>query len=180
MSKIKWSGLAVLLPLAAFGQNITNVAANVAIDEIAMMRVVDQSGNPITSLSFPVVSPVVAGDVPVLTGFHDAYIQFTSIASAAPDNFRSISVEVQPTLPPGLSLNFLSTPPSNTNLGNFYSANLSSVNTTGLIADGIESGFTGSGSKNGVKVMHILEFNPSLVRKQHSGTYLIRYTLSNY
>lgn len=180
MSKLKWSGLAVLLPLAAFGQNITNIDANVAIDEVAMMRIVDKSGNPIMSLSFPIVSPTVAGAVPVLTGFHDAYIQFTSIASTAPDNFRSISVEVQPTLPPGLSLNFLSTPPNNTNLGNFYSANVSSVNTIGLIADGIESGFTGSGANDGVKVMHVLEFNPSLVRKQHSGMYLIRYTLSNY
>lgn len=180
MSKMKFSGFAVLLPLAVFGQNITNIDANVVIDEVAMMRVVDQSGNPIISLSFPVVSPVVAGDVPVLSGFHDAYIQFTSIASTAPDNFRSISVEVQPTLPPGLSLNFMSTPPSNNNLGNFYNTILSSVNTTGLIADGIESGFTGSGANDGVRVMHSLDFNPTLVRKQHSGMYLIRYTLSNY
>jgi hypothetical protein len=180
MSKLKWSGLAVLLPLAAFGQNITDIAADVAIDEVAMMRIVDQTGIPIKSLSFSIVSPTVAGDVPVVTGFHDAYIQFTSIASTAPDNFRSISVEVQPTLPPGLSLNFVSAPSLIGNMGNFYTTSLSSINTTGLIADGIESGFTGTGSNVGVKVLHFLDFNPELVRTQQSGTYLMRYTLSNY
>ncbi len=180
MSKINWSGLAVLLPLAAFGQNTPNIAADIAIDEVAMMRIVDQAGNPIKSLSFPIVSPTVAGDVPVVTGFHDAFIQFTSIASTAPDNFRSISVEVQPTLPPGLSLNFVSTPPVIGNLGNYYNTSLSSINTTGLIADGIESGFTGTGSNAGVKVLHFLDFNPELVRTQHSGTYIMLYTLSNY
>jgi hypothetical protein len=180
MSNLKWSGLAVLLPLAAFGQNSTTIAADVAIDEVAMMRIVDQTGNLIKSLSFPIVSPAVAGDVPVLTGFHDAYIQFTSIASTAPDNFRSISVEVQPTLPPGLSLNFVSTPPISGNLGNYYTTSLSSINTTGLIADGIESGFTGSGSNAGAKVLHSLDFNPEMVRTQQSGTYLMLYTLSNY
>ena len=180
MSKLKWSGLAVLLPMAAFGQNITDIAADVAIDEVAMMRIVDQTGIPIKSLSFSIVSPTVAGDVPVVTGFHDAYIQFTSIASTAPDNFRSISVEVQPTLPPGLSLNFVSAPSLIGNMGNFYTTSLSSINTTGLIADGIESGFTGTGSNVGVKVLHFLDFNPELVRTQQSGTYLMRYTLSNY
>jgi hypothetical protein len=180
MSKLKWSGLAVLLPLAAFGQNITDIAADVAIDEVAMMRIVDQTGIPIKSLSFSIVSPTVAGDVPVVTGFHDAYIQFTSIASTAPDNFRSISVEVQPTLPPGLSLNFVSAPSLIGNMGNFYTTSLSSINTTGLIADGIESGFTGTGSNVGVKVLHFLDFNPELVRTQQSGMYLMRYTLSNY
>jgi hypothetical protein len=180
MSKLKWSGLAVLLPLAAFGQNITDIAADVAIDEVAMMRIVDQTGIPIKSLSFSIVSPTVAGDVPVVTGFHDAYIQFTSIASTAPDNFRSISVEVQPTLPPGLSLNFVSAPSLIGNMGNFYTTSLSSINTTGLIADGIESGFTGTGSNVGVKVLHFLDFNPELVRTHQSGTYLMRYTLSNY
>ncbi len=180
MSKLKWSGLAVLLPMAAFGQNITDIAADVAIDEVAMMRIVDQTGIPIKSLSFSIVSPTVAGDVPVVTGFHDAYIQFTSIASTAPDNFRSISVEVQPTLPPGLSLNFVSAPSLIGNMGNFYTTSLSSINTTGLIADGIESGFTGTGSNVGVKVLHFLDFNPELVRTHQSGTYLMRYTLSNY
>lgn len=180
MSKLKWSGLAVLLPLGAFGQNITDIAADVAIDEVAMMRIVDQTGIPIKSLSFSIVSPTVAGDVPVVTGFHDAYIQFTSIASTAPDNFRSISVEVQPTLPPGLSLNFVSAPSLIGNMGNFYTTSLSSINTTGLIADGIESGFTGTGSNVGVKVLHFLDFNPELVRTQQSGMYLMRYTLSNY
>jgi hypothetical protein len=180
MSKLNWSGLAVLLPLAAFGQNITNIAANVAINEVAMMRIVDQTGNPITSFSFPIVAPTVAGDVPLLTGFYDAYIQFTSIASTAPDNFRSISVEVQPTLPPGLFLKFLSTAPSNGNMGNFYHTTVSASNTTGLIADAIESGFTGSGPNAGVKVLHLLDFDPELVRTQQSGTYLMRYTLSNY
>ncbi|MDP4602800.1 MAG: hypothetical protein NWS18_03825 [Schleiferiaceae bacterium] len=180
MSKLKWSGLAVLLPMAAFGQNITDIAADVAIDEVAMMRIVDQTGIPIKSLSFSIVSPTVAGDVPVVTGFHDAYIQFTSIASTAPDNFRSISVEVQPTLPPGLSLNFVSAPSLIGNMGNFYTTSLSSINTTGLIADGIESGFTGTGSNVGVKVLHFLDFNPELVRTQQSGMYLMRYTLSNY
>ena len=180
MSKLKWSGLAVLLPMAAFGQNITDIAADVAIDEVAMMRIVDQTGIPIKSLSFSIVSPTVAGDVPVVTGFHDAYIQFTSIASTAPDNFRSISVEVQPTLPPGLSLNFVSAPSLIGNMGNFYTTSLSSINTTGLIADGIESGFTGTGSNVGVKVLHFLDFNPELVRTQQSGLYLMRYTLSNY
>ena len=180
MSKLKWSGLAVLLPLAAFGQNITDIAADVAIDEVAMMRIVDQTGIPIKSLSFSIVSPTVAGDVPVVTGFHDAYIQFTSIASTAPDNFRSISFEVQPTLPPGLSLNFVSAPSLIGNMGNFYTTSLSSINTTGLIADGIESGFTGTGSNVGVKVLHFLDFNPELVRTQQSGMYLMRYTLSNY
>ena len=115
-----------------------------------------------------------------MTGFHDAYIQFTSIASTAPDNFRSISVEVQPTLPPGLSLNFVSAPSLIGNMGNFYTTSLSSINTTGLIADGIESGFTGTGSNVGVKVLHFLDFNPELVRTQQSGMYLMRYTLSNY
>jgi len=180
MSKLKWSGLAVLLPLAAFGQNITNIAADVAIDEVAMMRIVDETGIPIKSLSFSIVSPTVAGDVPVVTGFHDAYIQFTSIASTAPDNFRSISVEVQPTLPPGLSLNFVSAPSLIGSMGNFYTTSLSSINTTGLIADGIQSGFTGTGSNVGVKVLHFLDFNPELVRTHQSGTYLMRYTLSNY
>ena len=180
MSKLKWSGLAVLLPMAAFGQNITDIAADVAIDEVAMMRIVDQTGIPIKSLSFSIVSPTVAGDVPVVTGFHDAYIQFTSIASTAPDNFRSISVEVQPTLPPGLSLNFVSAPSLIGNMGNFYTTSLSSINTTGLIADGIESGFTGTGSNVGVKVLHFLDFNPELVRTQKSGMYLMRYRLSNY
>ena len=179
MSKLKWSGLAVLLPMAAFGQNITDIAADVAIDEVAMMRIVDQTGIPIKSLSFSIVSPTVAGDVPVVTGFHDAYIQFTSIASTAPDNFRSISVEVQPTLPPGLSLNFVSAPSLIGNMGNFYTTSLSSINTTGLIADGIER-FTGTGSNVGVKVLHFLDFNPELVRTQQSGMYLMRYTLSNY
>ena len=166
--------------MAAFGQNITDIAADVAIDEVAMMRIVDQTGIPIKSLSFSIVSPTVAGDVPVVTGFHDAYIQFTSIASTAPDNFRSISVEVQPTLPPGLSLNFVSAPSLIGNMGNFYTTSLSSINTTGLIADGIESGFTGTGSNVGVKVLHFLDFNPELVRTQQSGMYLMRYTLSNY
>jgi hypothetical protein len=65
-------------------------------------------------------------------------------------------------------------------MGNFYTTSLSSINTTGLIADGIESGFTGTGSNVGVKVLHFLDFNPELVRTQQSGMYLMRYTLSNY
>lgn len=180
MSKLNWSGLAVLLPLVAFSQNITNIAANVAIDEVAMMRIVDQAGNPITSLSFPIVAPSIAGDAPLLTGFHDAYIQFTSIASTAPDNFRTISVEVQPTLPPGLALNFMASTPSNGSLGNFYFTSVSSSNTTGLLADAIESSFTGTGPSAGIKVMHSLDYNPVLVRSHQSGTYIMRYTLSNY
>ena len=180
MSKFRLGSVAVLLPLAAFGQNVTNVAANIAIDEVDMMRIVDQSGNPISALSFPIVAPVEAGDVPLLTGFHDTYIQFTSIAATAPDNFRSISVEVQPTLPPGLYLKFLSTAPSNGNMGTFYHTTVSNTQLTGLIAEKIESGFTGVGPNSGVKVLTLLDFDPFLVRTQQSGTYMMRYTLSNY
>jgi hypothetical protein len=180
MKKIRLGSLAVLLPLCSFGQNSANVAANIAIDEVAMLRIVDQSGNPITALSFPIVAPTVAGDVPKLKGFHETFLQFTSIASLAPDNYRSISIEVIPTLPPGLNLNFITTPPSTINSGNYYSTSVSNSQPIGLLADNIESGFTGDGANAGVRVLTMMDFNPTLVRTQQSGTYMMRYTLSNY
>jgi hypothetical protein len=180
MKKIRLGSLAVLLPLCAFAQNTTNVAAYIDIDEVAMLRIVDQSGNPITALSFPIVAPSVAGDVPKSTGIHETFLQFTSIASSAPDNYRSISIEVVPTLPPGLNLNFLTTPPSNLSSGNYYTTSVSDSQPIGLLAENIESGYTGDGANAGVKVLTTIEFDPTLVNTQLSGKYMMRYTLSNY
>lgn len=180
MSKFRLGSLAVLFPLATFGQNIANVAANVAIDEVAMMRIVDQNGNPITALSFPIVAPSEAGEIPKLTGFYETSLQFTSIASTAPDNFRAITVEVQPSLPPGLFLKFLTNASNYGGAGTFYNTTVSNTQLTGLLAENIESGYTGIGNNTGVKVLTILDFDPMLVNTQQSGTYMMRYTLSNY
>jgi hypothetical protein len=65
-------------------------------------------------------------------------------------------------------------------MGTFYHTTVSNTQLTGLIAENIESGFTGVGPNSGVKVLTLLDFDPFLVRTQQSGTYMMRYTLSNY
>jgi hypothetical protein len=170
----------VLAAFSASAQNSDFVDAMFYIDESAMIRAVDAQGNNLTDLTFHIVSPNIPGQAYLTVPNQTMYLQYTSVKTAAPDDSRTISVDViGGNFPQGVTASLAANPSGTGATGDGNEIQLSQYITSGTLVEGIGSAYSGTGAGKGIPVIFSIDFATENLDASTAGMVSLQFTVSN-
>jgi hypothetical protein len=170
----------VLVAFSASAQSADFVDAMFYIDESAMIRAVDAQGNSLTGLTFHIVSPNIPGQAYLTVPNQTMYLQYTSVKTAAPDDSRTVSVDViGGNFPQGVTATLAANPSGTGATGDGNEIQLSQYITSGTLVEGIGSAYSGTGAGNGIPVIFSIDFATENLDASTAGMVSLQFTVSN-
>ena len=168
------------LSFSAWSQSTAAHDVDFTLDEAAMIRIVDANASPAGMMNFHIQAPAIPGQAFPGVAAQTAYMQFTSVKGASPDNVRQVDVDlIGGSLPSGVQLTVSPTLFGTGTVGSAAPITFSANNGTGTLISGIQSAYTGEGPGDGVLLQYALNFATQNLDAVSSGMITLRYTISN-